>query len=200
MFFNTELATCYQKSLLVPVVPIFNKKNRDNFVWSRFFGPSPTIITLDDKEIISLPLKFNKEINLLNISARDDSELAATLDNNIVIRSFAYKIGHNHCAILTNVDIYKFKEPENGISLKYELDEKFETCFKVDSIPFLEAYCNTVSETVELSATIKGSCRLDTGLIELNVSDVKCHCGDEDLTPHVEFLGYVVEATKIVTK
>ena len=200
MFFNTELTTCYQKPLLVPVVPIFNKKNRDNFAWSRFFGLSPTIITLDDKEIISLPLKFDKEINLLNISARDDSELTATLDNNIVVRSFAYKIGDSRCAILTNVDTCKFKEPENGISLKYEFNENFETWLKASDIPFLEAYCNTISEVVELSATIKGSCRLDTGIIELNVSDVECHCGDEDLTQHVEFLGYVVEATKIVTK
>ena len=165
-----------------PVYPIFNSKNSEYFSLGEFL---PTFITLNGQNYVTYPLRPNKNIDLLDASSFDDTEVCF-LDNKIAVKDVRFYIGGLCDPFGTTIPYtpsFEFKETPDVFSMKMIIDEPFEHH----------------GPRYTIKGRMKGEVRLDMGTIKVWTEDVSVTDEDgEDVTNQFLFVDYNVDATKVL--
>ena len=186
---------------LVPLVPIITNGTKQYFATS---GVPIDVYTLDGVEYVSPPLKFGMDIPLALVTAREGTsqELTATIDPELALLKIYFRIGD--LCVKQSIGYHcRFKEPKDGLSMKQEIDVKFgdllESRRDGKDTPLFFRIDGGI-DNIQVSLTVKGEIRLDTGIVRLDVVDYYAKNDTVDLTPYMEFLGYRLDGAKVVSK
>lgn len=186
---------------LVPLVPIITNGTKQYFATS---GVPIDVYVLDGVEYVSPPLKFGMDIPLALVTAREGTsqELTATIDPELCLLKIYCRIG-DLCLSQSIGYHCRFKESKDGLSMKQEIDVKFydllESSRSGKYSPLFFRIDGGI-DNIQISMTVKGEVRLDTGRIRLDVVDYYAKNDTVDLTPYMEFLGYRLDGAKVVNK